>query len=62
MLSGHKKDYAMPFKQVVVCEVEETCGGVCAAVRKYRIQSETTVTTWLRKFGNLTIKIILLAR
>lgn len=47
-----QKDYPMPFKMAVVREVEETGIGVCAVARKYGIQSETTVTTWLRKFGN----------
>ena len=47
-----QKDYPMPFKMAVVREVEETGIGVCAIARKYGIQSETTVTTWLRKFGN----------
>ena len=47
-----QKDYPMPFKMAVVREVEETGIGVCAIARKYGIQSETTVTTRLRKFGN----------
>lgn len=47
-----QKDYPMPFKMAVVREVEETGIGVCAVSRKYGIQSETTVTAWLRKFGN----------
>ena len=47
-----QKDYPMPFKMAVVREVEETGIGVCAIARKYGIQSETTVTRWLRKFGN----------
>lgn len=42
----------MPFKLAVVRKVEETGIGVCAVARKYGIQSETTVTTWLRKYGN----------
>lgn len=47
-----QKDYPMTFKMSVVREVEETGIGVCAIARKYGIQSKTTVTTWLRKFGN----------
>lgn len=47
-----QKDYSMTFKMSVVREVEETGIGVCAIARKYGIQSKTTVTTWLRKFGN----------
>ena len=47
-----QRDYTMPFKLAVVQEVERTGIGVCAVARKYGIQSETTVTTWLRKYGN----------
>ena len=47
-----QKDYPMTFKLSIVREVEETDIGVCAIARKYGIQSETTVTRWLRKFGN----------
>ena len=47
-----QKDYPMTFKLSIVREVEETGIGVCAIARKYGIQSETTVTRWLRKFGN----------
>ena len=47
-----QKDYPMPFKLAVVREVEETGIGVCAVARKYGIQSKSTVTTWLEKFGN----------
>ena len=48
-------DYTMPFKLAVVQEVERTGIGVCAVARKYGIQSETTVTTWLRKYGNFDV-------
>ena len=47
-----QKDYPMTFKLSIVREVEETGIGVCTIARKYGIQSETTVTRWLRKFGN----------
>lgn len=50
-----QRDYSMPFKMAVVQEVERTGIGVCAIARKYGIQSETTVTTWLRKYGNFDI-------
>ena len=50
-----QKDYSMPFKLAVVQEVERTGIGVCAVARKYGIQSETTVTTWLRKYGNFDV-------
>lgn len=48
-------DYSMPFKLAVVQEVECTGIGVCAVARKYGIQSETTVTTWIRKYGNFDV-------
>ena len=50
-----QRDYSMPFKLAVVQELERTGIGVCAVARKYGIQSETTVTTWLRKYGNFDI-------
>ena len=50
-----QRDYPMPFKVAVVQEVERTGIGVCAVARKYGIQSETTVTTWLRKYGNFDV-------
>ena len=50
-----QQDYTMPFKLAVVQEVERTGIGVCAVARKYGIQSETTVTTWLRKYGNFDV-------
>ena len=50
-----QRDYTMPFKLAVVHEVERTGIGVCAVARKYGIQSETTVTTWLRKYGNFDV-------
>ena len=43
-----QRDYSKPFKLAVVQEVEPTGIGVCAVARKYGIQSETTVTTWLK--------------
>ena len=50
-----QRDYSMPFKMAVVEEVERTGIGVCAVARKYGIQSESTVTAWLRKFGNFDV-------
>ena len=50
-----QRDYTMPFKLAVIQEVERTGIGVCAVARKYGIQSETTVTTWLRKYGNFDV-------
>lgn len=50
-----QRDNPMPFKMVVVQEVERTGIGICAVARKYGIQSETTVTAWLRKYGNFDV-------
>lgn len=50
-----QRDYSMPFKMAVVQEIERTGIGVCAVARKYGIQSETTVTNWLRKYGNFDV-------
>lgn len=50
-----QRDYSMPFKLAVVQEVERTGIGVCAVARKYGIQSESTVTAWLRKYGNFDV-------
>ena len=50
-----QRDNPMPFKMAVVQEVERTGIGICAVARKYGIQSETTVTAWLRKYGNFDV-------
>lgn len=47
-----QKDYSMSFKLQVVQEVERGELGVKAAQRKYGIQGNATVITWLRKYGN----------
>lgn len=47
-----QKDYSYAFKLSVVTEVESGELGIKAAARKYGIQSHSTVTTWLRKYGN----------
>lgn len=47
-----QKDYSMSFKLQVVQEVERGELGINAATRKYGIQGNATVVTWLRKFGN----------
>ena len=46
-----QKDYSMTFKLGVVSEVESGELGIKAAARKYGIQSHSTVTNWLRKYG-----------
>jgi len=45
-------DYSYAFKLSVVRAVENGELGIKAAARKYGIQSHSTVTNWLRKFGS----------
>jgi len=47
-----QKDYSMSFKLEVVKEVERGELSIGAAARKYGIQNHSTVTMWLRKYGN----------
>ncbi len=47
-----QKDYSYAFKLSVVREVEIGQLGIKAAARKYGIQSHSTITNWLRKYGN----------
>jgi transposase len=47
-----RKDYSMSFKLHVVQEVENGELSIKAATRKYGIQGNRTVTSWLRKYGN----------
>ncbi len=47
-----QRDYSYAFKLSVVAEVERGELGIKAAARKYGIQSHSTVTNWLRKYGN----------
>lgn len=47
-----QRDYSYAFKLSVVQEVERGELGIKAAARKYGIQSHSTVTNWLRKYGN----------
>jgi transposase len=46
-----QKDYSMSFKLQVVREVESGEISPTAAKRKYGIQGDRTVITWLRKYG-----------
>lgn len=48
-----QRDYTYAFKLQVVQEVETGELGIKAAQRKYGIQGDATVRTWLRKHGNL---------
>ena len=47
-----QKDYSLSFKLQIVHEVESGELGIKATARKYGIQSHSTVTNWLRKYGN----------
>jgi len=48
-----QRDYSYSFKLQLVGEVESGQLGIKAAQRKYGIQGDGTVRTWLRKYGNL---------
>jgi len=52
-LKRTQRDYSYAFKLSVVQEVERGELGIKAAQRKYGIQGDATVRTWLRKHGNL---------
>jgi transposase-like protein len=46
-----QRDYSMSLKLQIVQEVERGELSTLAACRKYGIQAQSTVRTWLRKFG-----------
>ena len=48
-----QKDYTYAFKLQVVAEVENGEVGIKAAQRKYGIQGDSTIRTWIKKHGNL---------
>lgn len=47
-----QKDYPMSFKVQVVQEIERGELGIKAAARRYGIQAHSSVSNWLRKYGN----------
>lgn len=47
-----QKDYSLSLKLQIVSEVERGELGLKAAQRKYGIQGNRTVKTWLQKYGN----------
>lgn len=47
-----QKDYPHSFKLQVVQEIERGEMSTHGALRKYGIQSRSTIVGWLRKFGN----------
>ena len=46
-----QRDYSLPFKMMVVHEVEKGQLTYIQVQGKYGIQGKTTVLTWLRKYG-----------
>ena len=47
-----QRDYTMSFKLAIVQEVESGSISIKGALRKYGIQSHSTILNWVRKFGN----------
>lgn len=54
-----QKDYSMSFKLQVVSEVESGEISIKGSLRKYGIQSHSTVLNWCRKFGSLDRELII---
>ena len=50
-----QKDYSLSFKLQVVQEIETRELSIVGALRKYGIQARSTVTNWLRKYGNFDV-------
>ena len=48
-----QKDYSMSFKLRLVDEIERGEISELEAKKKYGIQSKSTITNWVKKFGNL---------
>ena len=48
-----QRDYSYAFKLSVVDEVERGYIGIKAAQRKYGIQGDATIRTWILKYGTL---------
>lgn len=46
-----QRDYSLPFKMMVVHEVEKGQLTYIQVQGKYGIQGKTTILTWLRKYG-----------
>ena len=46
-----QRDYSLSFKLQVVSEVESEELSISGALRKYGIQSHSTVLNWIRKYG-----------
>lgn len=52
-LKRTQRDYSYAFKLQVVAEIERGELSRVEALKKYGIQSGSTIRTWIRKFGNL---------
>lgn len=50
-----QKDYSLSFKLQLVQEIELGELSTHGALRKYGIQSRSTVTNWLRKYGKFDV-------
>ena len=50
-----QKDYSLSFKLQVVQEIETGEISIVGALRKYGIQARSTVTNWMRKYGNFDV-------
>lgn len=48
-----QRDYSYSFKMQVIQEIESGSIGIKAAQRKYGIQGNATIRTWLLKYGSL---------
>ncbi len=47
-----QKDYNLAFKLQIVSDIENGRLSTTGSVKKYGIQSRSTVVSWLRKYGN----------
>lgn len=47
-----QKDYSLSFKHQVVSAIERGELSITGSIKKYGIQSRSTVVTWLRKYGS----------
>ena len=47
-----QKDYSLSFKHQIVFEIEQGELSTTGALKKYGIQSRSTIVGWLRKYGN----------
>ena len=53
-----QRDYPMSFKLSVVREIEQGDLSINGSLRKYGIQSHSTVLNWCRKFGNFDREMV----